>query len=162
MYGKAFESMYSGSMVGSSLNVFAVWNYVIAKMRMGVVEINPKILAFILGGEEKEIERAIEFLCSPDPKSRSKEEDGRRLVQEGQFQYRVVNWAFYESIKNENDRREYNRNKQREYRLRKKLDGASVREQINQKVKPEVQKMKRDLKKSPAYKEVSVERRDGV
>jgi hypothetical protein len=120
MYGKSYESMYAGSLVGAGLNVFAVWNYIITKSRAGCVEINPKLLAFTLGGTEKEVDDALKFLQRPDPISRSKAEDGRRLVKEGQFQYRVVNWEFYQRIKNEDDRREYNRRKQAEYRAKSK------------------------------------------
>lgn len=129
MYGKSFESMYEGSMFGAGINVFAVWNYIIAKCRRGVIEINPSFLAAILGGKEDDIESALRFLCRPDPKSRSKKEDGRRLVKEGQFQYRVVNWEYYDKIKSEEERREYNRQKQREYRALKKgklLPGESA------------------------------------
>lgn len=122
MYGKAFESMYSGSMVGAGINVFAVWNYVIAKTRKGVVELNPKLLAAILGGTEEEIQSAMDFLQKEDLNSRSKAEDGRRLIREGQFQYRVVNWQAYAEIRREEDRREYNRLKQIEYRARKKKE----------------------------------------
>jgi hypothetical protein len=135
MYGKAFESMYDGSMIGSGLNVFAVWNYVVAKTRRGVIELNPKLLAFILGGKEDEIDEAIARLCAPDPKSRSKQEEGRRLIKEGEYQYRVVNWELYSGIRNEIERREYNRVKQAEYRAaktvkssRKKKVGPSPKE----------------------------------
>lgn len=122
MYGKSFESMFEGSMVGAGINVFAVWTYIITKARRGVIEINPKLLAFTLGGSESEVEAALEFLQQPDPDSRSKEEDGRRLVKEGQFQYRVVNYLKYQELRTEVDRREYNRVKQQEYRERKKLE----------------------------------------
>jgi hypothetical protein len=119
--------MYEGSMVGSGINVFAVWNYIIVKARRGVVEINPKLLAFKLGGEEREVREALEFLQRPDPDSRSKLEEGRRIVREGEFQYRLVNWEHYDKIRNEADRREYNRLKQAEYRERDKVE--SVRPQ---------------------------------
>lgn len=120
MYAKAFASMYEGSMVGAGINVFAVWNYAIAKAFRGAVELNPRFVAMVLGGKEEDVESALEFLTSPDPESRSQEEQGRRLVKEGQFQYRVVNWDHYQRIRNEQDRREYNRVAQAEYRSRKK------------------------------------------
>lgn len=123
MYGKAYESMYAGSMIGAGCNVFAVWNYVIAKTNRSVIELNPKLLAVILGGSEAEIKSAIDYLCAPDPESRSKLEDGRRMVKEGQFQYRVVNWAEYQTIRDANDLKEYNRRKQQEYRARKRGKG---------------------------------------
>ena len=126
MYGKAFESMYTGSMVGAGLNVFAVWNYAITKAKCGIVELNPKLMVAILGGTIKEVESAMAFLTKPDPESRSKEEEGRRLVREGQFQYRVVNWAAYQGIKNADDLREYNRIKQADYRARKKALKSST------------------------------------
>jgi hypothetical protein len=120
VYGKSYESMYEGSMVGAGINVFAVWNYIITKNRCGYIEINPKLLAMILGGEESEVVSALNFLQKPDPASRSKAEQGRRIIKEGQFQYRVVNWEYYQRIRNEADRREYNRVKQRQYRQKHK------------------------------------------
>lgn len=122
MYGKAFESMYSGSMVGAGLNVFAVWNYVIAMTHFGVIELNPKLLHAVLGGTEQEIVQAIDFLCRPDPDSRCKLEDGRRMVREAQFQYRVINWLEYQTIKSAAGLKEYNRRKQAEYREKKKQE----------------------------------------
>jgi hypothetical protein len=119
MYGKSYESMYEGSMVGAGINVFAVWNYIITKARGGAVEINPRLLAFTLGGKEDEVVAALEFLQQPDPISRSKDCEGRRLIKDGQFQYRVVNWEKYQEIKNAADKREYNRVKQAEYRAKK-------------------------------------------
>ncbi len=91
--------------------MFAVWGYVIANMRedkeVGAqVELNPKLLHAIIGEEQTVIEEVIERLCAPDEESRSKEEDGRRLVRLGQFDYRVVNGAKYMAIRNEEDRRE--------------------------------------------------------
>lgn len=136
MYGKAYESMYTGSMLGAGCNVFAVWNYVIAKTQRSVIELNPKLIAVILGGSEKEIVEAIEYLCRPDAESRSKEEDGRKMIREGQFQYRVVNWAAYQRIRDANDLKEYNRVKQAEYRARVKSEGGRVKRRKRNAGKP--------------------------
>lgn len=122
MFGKHFESMYEGSMYGAGVNVFAVWGYVIAKAQRSRVELNPRKLADTLGGSVKEIEEGILFLCKPDPDSRFKEYDGRRLVKEGEFQYFVPSHEYYRSIKSEEHRREYNRVKQAEYRAKKMRD----------------------------------------
>jgi hypothetical protein len=117
--------MYEGSMIGAGINVFAVWNYMITKARAGTVEVNPKLLAFTLGGTEKEVVSALIFLQQPDKRSRSKLEGGRRIVKEGEFQYRIVNWEKYQLIKNAADKRDYNRVKQAEYRARDKSLGKS-------------------------------------
>ncbi len=129
MYGKHYESTYTGSMYGAGLAVFAVWGYVIAHTRAGSVELNPKQLADTLGGSVEEVAKAIEFLCSPDPASRCKDSHGSRLVKEGQFQYKVPSYEIYRELRDEDDRREYNRRKQQEYRQKKK-GGGSMREQI--------------------------------
>ena len=121
MYGKHFESMYEGSMYGAGIAVFAVWGFVISHTHHSRVELNPKKLADTLGGTVDEVAGAIEFLEKPDPSSRFKGQEGRRLIKEGQFQYFVPSWAEYQKIRSENDRREYQKLKQREYREKKRL-----------------------------------------
>jgi hypothetical protein len=145
MYGKSFESLYEGSMVGAGINVFAVWSYIITKCRRGVIEINPKLLAFTLGGTEQEIVDALNFLQKPDPNSRSKKEDGKRIVKDGQFQYTVVNWDHYDKIRSEDDRREYNRVKKQEQREKESCEvGMITGENVCSKrfVKPTIDEVK--------------------
>ena len=109
MYGKHFESMYTGSMIGSGAAVFAVWGYVVANMKPPNfhVELNPELLAFILGEPVSAVVSAIERLCAPDPKSRSKAMEGRRLTKEGEYLYRVVNGEHYSKIQTNEDKRAY-------------------------------------------------------
>lgn len=129
MYGKSFESMYTGSMVGAGFHVFAVWQYVITNTHHSHIELNPRLLAFTLAGNESEetkVQEALDYLCAPDPKSRSQIEDGRRLIKEGQYLYRVVNWEEYQRIKSMAELKDYNRRKQAEYRARKKLNGEGL------------------------------------
>jgi hypothetical protein len=120
MYGKWFASTYTGSMLGAGANVFAVWGWIIANCdKTGTVEINPDLLANVIGEPVAAIESAIAYLVTPDRKSRSGAEEGRRLVPDGCYQYRVVNHAVYRNMQKEEDRREYNRQKQRESRARR-------------------------------------------
>ncbi len=118
MYGKFFASAFSGSMLGAGPDVFAVWGYVIAHTVKGTLELNPKLLAVVIGMPEERVDVAIKVLCAPDPNSRSQEESGRRLVHEDAFQYRVVNHGKYRGIRNEDDRREYNKLAKRRQRER--------------------------------------------
>ena len=120
MWAKHFKSMYEGSMYGAGLAVFAVWGYTIANARKGVVELNPKRVADTLGGSVEDVTAAIEYLTQPDPHSRHKACEGRRLVKEGEFQYVLPSWTAYQAILNEDARREYQRVKQAEYRAQKK------------------------------------------
>ena len=128
MFGKHFESMYEGSMYGAGLHVFAVWGYIIAHVRRGRVELNPKRIADTLGGVIEDVEDAVRVLQQPDPKSRCKEFDGRRLIKEGEFQYFLPTWERYQGIRNADERREYNKMKQREYRAKKKRASAATAE----------------------------------
>jgi hypothetical protein len=122
--------MYSGSMVGAGAMIFAVWGYVIANMRSErnhdkdspqIVELNPKLLGPILGEKPQDVEKAIEFLCNPDPESRTQEKQGRRLEYQGAFLYLVVNGAFYRQIKNEEERKEQLRQASATYRDKKAM-----------------------------------------
>jgi len=127
MYGKHFKSMYEGSMYGAGVAVFAVWGYIISHTISRRIELNPRKLADTLGGTTEEIEAAIQYLSDPDPESRHKEHDGRRLLKEGEFQYSVPSWEHYQKMKSEEDRREYNRIKQQEYRERERLKKLAKR-----------------------------------
>lgn len=120
MYGKLFASLYTGSMIGAGLGPFAVWPYVIANMvpdrEVGTqVDLNPKLIAMVIGTDECTIEKAIDYLCRPDLESRTESEQGRRLIKIGHFTYRVVNGDKYRKIRDEEQRRQQNREaKQRE------------------------------------------------
>lgn len=122
MYGKFFASAFTGSMMGAGPEVFAVWAYVIAHTHGSQVELNPKLLSALIGTSPEAIQGAIDYLCAPDPNSRSKVEDGKRLVREGEFAYRVPNYEAYRAVRDEDDRRAYNRQKQAESRARRRVN----------------------------------------
>ena len=108
-YGQHYESMYCGSMVGAGALVFALMGYIIAKTkpRSHTIDLNPTILSVIFGEPVESVEKAIEKLCQPDPKSRSKREEGRRLIRRGEFEYFVVNHEFYRGLATKQRRRAY-------------------------------------------------------
>ena len=117
MYGKIFESLYEGSMVGAGPTVFAVWGYCIAKAdREGIVILNPALLAPIIGTSRVDIERAIEYLERPDPNSKNPEHEGRRLLHMSGYAYTVVSHAIYRGMNNGEDRRKYMREYMRKRR----------------------------------------------
>ena len=126
MYGKHYATMYCGSMVGAGFGSFAVMGFVIANMKpdrvVGFqVELNVKLLAATFGEPEEAIQKSINYLCAPDPGSRTEGEEGRRLVKVGTFAYRVVNGVTYDKIRNEDERREQHRQSQIRHRQKKKL-----------------------------------------
>jgi len=131
MYGKHFSSMYSGSMVGSGALYFAVWGYVISHampdVKVGTqVELNPKIISAIIGDVQvADIEAVIQKMCSPDPKSRTKSEEGKKLIKLGEFDYQVVNGSKYRAIRDQQARRDQNREAQRRHREKKAAEKAA-------------------------------------
>lgn len=117
MFGKWFAQAYTGSMMGSGSHVFAVWGWVVANAgKDGVLEINPKLLAAVIGDDESRIRDALDYLQSPDSSSRTRAEDGRRIVHVDAFTYRIVNHEKYRAKLSADERREYQRRKQAEYR----------------------------------------------
>lgn len=139
MYGKIFKSTFNGSLYGKGAVIQAVWAHVIANAEPpGYVELNPEPLANSIGDvTATQVEQAIEFLCQPDPKSRNPADEGRRLVREGQYLYRVVTWHEYQAIQNKENRREYQRTLMANRRAAKRAakavstatNGVSKREQ---------------------------------
>ncbi len=128
MYGKFFASAFTGSMMASGADVFAVWAYVIANTVDSKVELNPRLIAVLIGTTVDKVETAITYLCAPDPMSRSKNDDGCRLIREGEYQFFVPNHAKYRSIRDEAGRREYNRLKQQEHRQKSNHVKPSVKQ----------------------------------
>jgi len=121
MFGKWFASTYTGSMLGAGSDVFAVWAWFIATAGPKAhLEINPALLAAMIGEPVERIQAAIDFLLAPDPNSRSSEEEGRRIVHAGAFSYRVVNHEKYRAARSEEARRAQNRDAKRRQRERAK------------------------------------------
>jgi hypothetical protein len=77
---------------------------------------NPKLLAFVLGESEDKVLEAINEMCQPDPKSRTKDKEGRKLVKLGEYAYQVVNGEQYRAIRDQESRREQSRVAQRKFR----------------------------------------------
>lgn len=140
MYGKAFESMYTGSMFGSPTIDFSLMGYVIACQRPRkadgecFVELNPALIAAMFSTTEQEVMESIGRLCSPDPRSRTPREEGRRLVPQtedgkpavGPTTYWVVNGKKYRELISEDERREYLRVAKQRERARKRNQDVDV------------------------------------
>ena len=128
MFGKFFAQTFTGSMYGAGAVVFAVWSYAIAnKDESGELELNPRLLAGMIGCDHKEVETAIEYLASPDPGSRSEKEEGRRIVGIGhRFMWRVVNHEEFLAIARREHLRLYNREKKRAERQRNRGKDVKV------------------------------------
>lgn len=124
-WAKHWKSMYTGSMVGAGGTVFALWGYIISNADRGRLDLNPVILHAIIGDPVKAIEEAIAYLERPDPKSRHKTRDGRRIVREGEFSFFVPCWEEYQRVLSKEERRESNRVAQAKFRGKNKDEKPS-------------------------------------
>jgi uncharacterized phage protein (TIGR02220 family) len=116
-------------MVGSGAVTFAVWGYIISHQKPPAfdVEVNPKILSVIIGETEENIIHALDKFCQPDPKSRSKVEEGRKLFKLGEYLYHVVNGKEYDELRSNEERREYWRSQKREKRKEKAANPEAIK-----------------------------------
>jgi len=127
-FGKFYAQTFTGSMMGKGSPVFAVWGYIIAnKDRTGSVELNPAHLALLLGEPMETVQNAIEYLCSPDPQSRTQEHEGRRLLRKGQFTFHVVNAAKYGYVVDDEERREHDRKRKAAQRERERKGNGEAK-----------------------------------
>jgi len=116
MYGKFYYQAFKGSMYGAGANVFAVWAYIIALAVKSRVDINPLDIANHIGMTQKEVEDAVEYLCAPDPNSRTPSNEGRRMIREGSFQYFIPNHEIFTKTKSPEELRAYYARVKREWR----------------------------------------------
>jgi hypothetical protein len=124
IYGKIFASMFEGSLIGSGSHVFAVMAYVISHMQPAssgeeYVRLHPQLLATAIGEKEADMAKAIAFLCKKDAATTTEAEEGRRLVLESPYLYRVVNGKYYRGLMNEEDRRTKAAIRQKRFRDKK-------------------------------------------
>jgi hypothetical protein len=112
MYVKLFSSLYQGTLRGNSHGILVFTNLLAHCDREGVADIHPKAIAEEVGLSVELVRAALDELEAPDIESRSPDEGGRRIVRVDEHRawgWRIVNYAKYRAIKNEDDRREANR-----------------------------------------------------
>jgi polygalacturonase len=119
-YTKLFQDIVTSTIWGEDDKTRLVWITMLAlKDRKHFVSASVPGLARQANVSLADCEKAIRKLEGPDPHSRSKEYGGRRIkaVEGG---WMILNGEKYRNRMNEDERREYNRQKQAEYRARNK------------------------------------------
>lgn len=95
----------------------------------GWVDIHPRAIAEETGLTPEQVQAAIDELESPDPDSRSPEQDGKRIIRMDEHRawgWIVVNHGKYRAIRSEDDRREQNRLAQQRFRESRNKSKPSV------------------------------------
>lgn len=102
MYAKVFSSLWNGSLVGQS-GPQLVFVYLLANCNAdGCVDIHPRVIASLTGLPESEVRSALSTLESPDPTSRSVNQEGARIERmdaHRDWGWQIVNHSYYRSLK---------------------------------------------------------------
>ena len=123
LYAKLFTSIYQGTLRGNSHGLLVFTNLLAHCDKDGIADIHPRAIAEEVGLTSEQVRAALDVLESPDDESRSPEEQGRRIIRMDEHRawgWRVVNYAKYRAIRNEDDRREQNREAQARWREKNK------------------------------------------
>ena len=137
MYGKLFTQMYDGTLgtQGPWQALVTFQQLVILADQQGVVDMTPEALSRRTTIPIEIIQAGLVALEQPDPKSRTPDLEGRRIVRlsdDREWGWRVVNYLHYRAIRTADERREYMKNYQRERRARVKESTPSTGGKQNQ------------------------------
>lgn len=140
-FTKVFESLLDSTVWQEAKETRLVWiTMLLMKNRLHVVEASIPGLAKRAGVTIKECEIALERFKSPDPYSRTKDFEGRR-IEEVPGGWKILNGERYKQRMSPDERKAYKAAWQKEYRKRLKdakfeggVAGATtaVNEQVNQ------------------------------
>lgn len=129
MYGKVFASLWSGSMYAKT-DAQLVFIYMLCNCdRHGVLDVTQEAIAGPVGMSVDRVRAAIEYLESPDARSRTNGNDGRRILRMDEHRdwgWQIVNYQHYRDLRDEEQRRESNRARMRTVRAQKRTDVHSA------------------------------------
>jgi hypothetical protein len=127
MYGKIFSSMFRGSLHGQWEAIVTFVCMITLADKEGEIDMTAEALAAVTSIPLDIIKRGIASLESPDPQSRTPDEDGRRLVRASEARdwgWRITNYQHYRMMRSAEERREYFR--QHKARRRAEIKAAAT------------------------------------
>jgi hypothetical protein len=121
VYGKVFTAMFDGTLATKGpWQALVTFQQLIALAdRKGIVDMTPEAISRRTTIPLEIIETGIAALEAPDPDSRSPDHDGRRIVRLAEHRswgWQLVNYEHYRAIRSADERREYMKLYQRDYR----------------------------------------------
>jgi len=112
MYAKIFTSLFDGSMRGHSDLILVFVNLLCHADQDGVVDRHWRAISDETGLTPDQTRAALTALESPDPDSRTRTDEGRRLQRidpAREWGWQIVNFTHYRDLRSNEDRREYMR-----------------------------------------------------
>jgi hypothetical protein len=119
MFAKIFSQIFDSSIAADYMNRHVFMDLLVLADREGVVDMTLDAVSRRTNVPEEIVAHAISVLMTPDPKSRSGDEEGRRLIpldSHRDWGWQIVNYEHYRNIRDEEARRAYFRDKQRAHR----------------------------------------------
>ena len=126
MYGKIWKSMFEGSLYDAGWEAIITFMVLITFAdKAGEVDITLSALSGKTTIPKKHLQNGIDALMAPDKLSRTKDDDGRRLVlidDDRPWGWRIVNYEKYSQARDMAAIRQYWAEEQKERRLKKKQE----------------------------------------
>lgn len=110
MYGKIFASMFKGSLYGQWEAIVTFTVMIVLADQHGEVDMTAEALAATTSIPLEIIRKGIAQLEEADPKSRTPDEEGRRIIRvsdDRDWGWTITNYGHYRSIRTAEERREY-------------------------------------------------------
>lgn len=131
MYGKVFDSMYDGTLAsrGPWQALVTFQQLIVLATPDGVVDMTADAISRRTSIPLEIIELGIAKLMEPDARSRTPDEEGRRIVlldDHRDWGWQIVNHAKYRAMRSADERREYLRKAQADRRARLKAEAVST------------------------------------
>lgn len=127
MFAKVFSQIFDSS-IAEDYNCRRMFiDLLVLADQTGAVDMTLEAIARRTNVPIDEVARYIGELCQPDAKSRSKLEDGKRLIpldSKRDWGWQIVNYQHYRKIKDDEARRSYFRDAQRKARAKKRKESV--------------------------------------
>src|SRR5277367_1471033 len=119
MFAKIFSQIFDSSISEDHVIRHVFMDLLVLADRDGVVDMTPDAIARRTNVPLEIVEAAIRKLSEPDPRSRSGDDDGRRIVLldvHRDWGWQIVNYEMYRNIRDEESRKAYFREYKRKQR----------------------------------------------
>lgn len=129
LYAKIFASIYQGTLRGNAHGLLVFTNLLAHADEQGVADIHPRAISQEIGLTLEETQAALDFLESPDPDSRSPEDEGRRISRIDEHRswgWFITNHAKYAAIRKADDRKLQINQAVKRHRERKKVKSVEI------------------------------------
>lgn len=123
MFAKVFEQIFSSSISEDYVLRHVFMDLLVLADSDGVVDMTMEAISRRTNVPLKIVKKCIEELCKPDTKSRSHNDEGRRLKpldSKREWGWIIVNYEHYRNVRDEDARRAYFRDYMRQRRKRVK------------------------------------------